>query len=76
MGWITDGPWITRNGIDWTAEMSELSHNSKGHFSLNFLPDLDLRIRDLRWERVVDSNHDVSFWEASTENQNFTIFND
>jgi len=76
MGWITDGPWITRNGIDWTAEISELSHNSEGHFSLNSLPDLDLKIRDLHWEKEMDSENEVSVWKASTENQNFTIIND
>ena len=26
MGWLVEGPWATKNGIDWTAEMSQLTH--------------------------------------------------
>jgi len=76
MGWLTDGPWISKNGIDWSAEISELSHNCEGHFSLRFIPDCQVPIRDFKWEAERNSEGEVECWTTRTNNLRLTIFND
>ena len=71
MGWIIEGPWGTKDGVIWSADMSDLCGSKWGKF-----PNGDPLVLEVLQEWR-DRDNDISHWSGILhDGTDITIWND